>query len=135
MNSFNFKLPKLEFGAGKIKILPNVIKKYGNNALLVTGEKSFQSSGLFSQLTSELEKEGIILYQAIVSGETNPELVDSIVSVYRNKNLSCVFSIGGGSAIDTGKAVAAMLKEDVSVINFLEDVWRQKFIRKDPASL
>ncbi len=122
MQSFNLKLPKLEFGAGKIKILPNIIKKYGNSVLLVTGERSLQDSGLLSSITSEIEKQGISLYHATVSGEPTPELIDSVVSDYKNKNLSCVCSIGGGSAIDTGKAVAAMLKEEVSVINFLEGV-------------
>ena len=57
-----------------------------------------------------------------VSGEPSPELIDEIVSGLRAGNIDAVVAIGGGSVIDAGKAVSAMLKADGPVTEYLEDV-------------
>ena len=52
----------------------------------------------------------------------SPELIDSIASDLRASTVDAVVSIGGGSVIDAGKAVSAMLKADGPVMDYLEDV-------------
>lgn len=52
--------------------------------------------------------------------EPSPENVDYIADKYRGQNISAVCAVGGGSVIDTGKAVSAMLTQNSSVCDFLE---------------
>lgn len=55
-----------------------------------------------------------------VSGEPSPAFVDETVARYRAENVDWVVSIGGGSAVDAGKAISAMLPSGDSVVEYLE---------------
>jgi len=57
-----------------------------------------------------------------VNGEPTPELVDSIVAEFRGRGVDAVCAVGGGSVVDAGKAVSAMLPQDGSVFEYLEGV-------------
>ncbi|HOM11640.1 MAG TPA: iron-containing alcohol dehydrogenase, partial [Spirochaetota bacterium] len=52
----------------------------------------------------------------------SPQLVDDAVKAYAGKGIDVVVSIGGGSAIDAGKAISAMLPVGGSVTDYLEIV-------------
>jgi len=113
--------PTILFGASTIKSLASQVVIYGKTVLLITGKKSF-SKTVKSKVLSNLDKYGIITYHKIVTHEPDPELIDNIVQKYKKKNINVVTSIGGGSVIDTGKAVSAMLTVKDSVIEYLEGV-------------
>jgi len=49
-------------------------------------------------------------------------LIDEIVSQFRSSNIDVVIAIGGGSALDAGKAIAGLLMIENSVMDFLEGV-------------
>ncbi len=59
---------------------------------------------------------------AEVSGEPSPELIDKIVAGLKNRNIDVVVALGGGSVVDTGKAVSAMIGKDESIFEYLEGV-------------
>ena len=143
--SFSFSgIPKFEFGTKKIDLLPSLAKKIqrrlfrlpssheatprqddgqvGDNLLLITGGSSFKKSGKLDNLLSELKNHGINTFTDQVNSEPAPEIIDTIVRDHRDDNICLVCAIGGGSVIDAGKAVAAMLTELGSVKDFLEDV-------------
>lgn len=121
--SFSLILPaQTIFGAGRITELPNIAKPFGNNLLLIVGSYSLKTSGKLDKIKSLLFENGFDFHAESTSGEPEPEIIDTICSKYRNKNISLVISIGGGSVIDTGKAVSAMLCEKGSVKDFLEGV-------------
>ena len=121
--SFSFSgVPKFEFGAKKINLLPNLIKNFGSNLLLITGGSSLKKSGALDKLLSELKKNAIKTFTSSVNTEPSPDIIDTIVRIHKENKIKLVCAIGGGSAIDTGKAVAAMLTEPCSVKNFLEGV-------------
>jgi alcohol dehydrogenase class IV len=56
------------------------------------------------------------------SGEPSPEFVDATTGDLRSDPPQAVVAVGGGSVIDAGKAVSAMLAEDGSVVEYLEGV-------------
>ncbi|HJO94838.1 MAG TPA: iron-containing alcohol dehydrogenase [Victivallales bacterium] len=122
-NSFSISgVPKLIFGNGKIDILPDILKSYGNNILLITGGSSLIKSGNYSRIQYILTDFNI--FEAVISSEPSPDNIDSIVFDNMDKSISAVCSIGGGSVLDAGKAVSAMLKEDdfKTVADYLEGV-------------
>ena len=120
---FNFsRLPAMIFGNGKISGLPGLVKNYGKAVLLVTGKSSFTHSPLALYLTDSLDKEGIEIFRVTVAGEPSPEIVDETVRKFADINIDVVVSIGGGSVMDAGKAISAMLYRAESVKEFLEVV-------------
>lgn len=116
------KLPLIHFGIGKAGLLPRLIGNYGSSVMLVTGHRSFIQSLQAENLLDALQSNGITVAQVTVQGEPSPEQVDQVVQHYGDRIIDVVVSIGGGSAIDTGKAVAAMMYKTGSVKEYLEGV-------------
>lgn len=121
------KVPQTIFGVGKFNKIYEVIKEYrANNILLVSGAHSFRKSRQYIELIKVLEKNDINLYETRVVREPSPNLIDNEVNKYRNKNIELVIAVGGGSVIDAGKAISAMLTQKDSVMAFLEGVGEGK---------
>ena len=121
--SFSFsRIPQIYFGAGSFDNIESIIGSQARSALIVTGARSFKSTEKRSRLQEMLSNRSITAYDISVSGEPSPDLVDSAVAEFRGKSIDIVVSIGGGSVIDAGKAISAMLTQTVSVVDFLESV-------------
>lgn len=117
------RIPELHFGAGKLAQLPALLARdtpRRQRILLVTGSSSFVSSAYYEQLTRALDAAGVVHFQQAVAGEPSPELVDQTVARYRDQAIDQVVAIGGGSAMDAGKAISAMLPQQCSVTAYLE---------------
>jgi alcohol dehydrogenase len=127
INALNLAgLPKIIFGAGTFSELPKIIQSYGRQALMITGGESFNKSGRLKTLTLQLNKADLRYKIISVRGEPTTEAVDAIAGEYRKMPVNVVVAIGGGSVIDFGKAVSAMLAENFSVRDYLEDVGTKK---------
>jgi len=112
--------PRTMFGAGLMRDTGAVVAGFGKRALLVTGSRSLEASGRLDELLSMLAAQGVCWERVTVSGEPTPELVDEAVSAHAGAEV--VLAVGGGSAIDAGKAISAMLPSGWSVVDFLERV-------------
>jgi alcohol dehydrogenase class IV len=123
VESFKFsRVPQIIFGPGTITELPSIIKSIGRSVLIITGARSFESGEKGKKLLNELERENIVIHRARVQKEPSPSEVDKITKGYYNKSVSLVVAIGGGSVMDTGKAVSAMLLTGEGVRDYLEGV-------------
>ena len=140
MVEYSFTLsrpPHIFFGPGRIKELADIVnniirphliaskrKQIGRlplrAALLVTGAKSFKASGRFNELTACLEEKYIKCFHVSVEGEPSPKMIDDAVMKNRRVRMSAVIAIGGGSVLDAGKAISAMILQRGSVSDFLE---------------
>jgi alcohol dehydrogenase class IV len=119
---FNFAAsPHLHFGAGKHKVLPDLVRSFGSNILLITGASSFRSSVTGQQLINTLQANGSV-ETCIIHSEPTPSMIDDAAKKNRGKNINVVIAIGGGSVLDAGKAISAMLTVDEPVKTFLEGV-------------
>jgi alcohol dehydrogenase len=116
------RLPRLLFGAGTINQLPGLIQGYGKTVLILTGGRSWATSPWWPALTGQLDRLGMDYYRESVNGEPSPEQVDQLVADYADKAVDVVVAIGGGSAMDAGKAVAGLLRVGRSVLDYLEGV-------------
>lgn len=122
---FNFsvaRLPRIEFGSGSIKKLPDILSSYGSRVLLVTGARSFISTDGWNCLLGELKQRSITWQHCTIAEEPSPGLIDELVKTFANDSFVAVAGIGGGSALDAAKAVAGLLKIQRSVMDYLEGV-------------
>jgi alcohol dehydrogenase class IV len=118
---FNFaRTPDLIFGEGSAKKLPEKIARYGDYFLLVTGSSSFAKSAYGQEILKLISEKGLTYSTIDVGSEPTAELIDGVCKFYKHINYTAVVSIGGGSAIDTGKAISAMLTTKESIEVFLE---------------
>jgi len=106
--------------------LGQVARPFGTKALVVRGSRSLIESGNWSRIEIALKNSSISFGICEVSGEPSPAMVDSIVKSHHDKKPDIVIGIGGGSAIDAGKAVSAMLPKDGSVTDYLEGIGTRK---------
>lgn len=120
---FSFsKLPEIHFGLGTFSKLPDKIKRFGDNALLVLGNRSFQNSNHWNKLQNLLKEKNICFLIVNVNNEPTSEFIDDTISLYRNNNIDVIVSIGGGSVLDAGKAISAMFFKEKTIVNYLEGV-------------
>ncbi|WP_020530546.1 iron-containing alcohol dehydrogenase [Flexithrix dorotheae] len=121
--SFSFtSTPQIHFGVGKFKLLPRLINNYGKNVLILTGAKSFTSSVNWDILRESLDDLEISFAHFEIPNEPSPNQIDHCVKQFRENDLRVILAIGGGSVLDAGKAVSAMIPLNKPVKNYLEGV-------------
>lgn len=126
VSEFTFSSPaKLVFGPGKIKELAAAATALGSRIIFLTGNASFRKTRTWEGITSRFSREQTRLFPVSVPGEPSPGLVDRIVQEHRDKKIDLVIAAGGGSVLDAGKAVSAMMGRDEPVETFLEGVGTQ----------
>ena len=118
------RLPRIRFGPGSRTALPALAASYGRRVLLVTGARSLRASVHGRALRESFAAHGLVVTTMTVESEPSPELVDGAVREHRARGIDIVVGIGGGSALDAAKAVAALLPGGRSVMDHLEEVGR-----------
>jgi len=123
VSNFRFaRIPNIIFGAGKFSELYDIIANFGKNVLYVIGGSSLKASGKWDEITNEMLRRTINFYSISIAGEPTPTLIDKAVKKFRQKNLDLIIGIGGGSVIDAGKAISAMILKNHSIKKYLEGV-------------
>jgi alcohol dehydrogenase class IV len=118
--------PRIEFGAGAAKKLPDLVAPYGQRILLVTGARSFHTSPHAEAVFHGLRQRRLSFETVQVAGEPSPEVVDAAVQAFAGTGITAVIGIGGGSALDAAKAIAGLLVPGNSVMDYLEGVGPEK---------
>jgi alcohol dehydrogenase len=118
------RLPEIRFGSGAFDQLPELLRRYGRSALLVTGAASLQQTPRWQRLLEGLDTAGVSWRRVAVHGEPTPELVDEAVERFATADIDVVAGIGGGSALDAAKAIAGLLRSGTRVLDHLEGVGR-----------
>ena len=125
--TFSIKpLPSLRFGVNSVRELPDSVLRFGRRVLVVIGASSITTAEAWPLLLDEMTEKGISFETVQISGEPTPEIVDTIAERNRPKELDVVVSIGGGSVLDGGKAISAMLAAEGSVKEYLEGVGKKE---------
>ena len=107
---FNWREPELLMGAGSIAKLPAVIKREGLDNVLVITDQGLIDLGLPQKLFSALEEERVS-YSVYDGVEQNPSIenIEEARALYLEKCCQGLVAFGGGSPMDTAKAVGARL--------------------------
>lgn len=116
------RLPRIEFGSGALKKLPDIAAAYGRRLLVVTGARSFPESPHAPWLFDAFRQRDAGWELVKVAGEPTPAFIDDTVAALRGQHFDVVIGIGGGSALDAAKAIAGLLKPGNSVMDHLEGV-------------
>ncbi len=119
---------RIIFGPGKITEIQSVVNNLGKKAFIIHSK-----SQLFvSRLAGYLEECDIEWQDFTVPGEPDIETVNAATVQARAQNCDFVIGIGGGSVIDTSKAVSALLTNGGELMDYLEVIGLGKEISKPP---
>lgn len=112
---------KIIFGLGSLKQIGVEVKRLGNKVLVVLGKGSMRKSGTLDRLTHLLKETHIeyTIYENIPSDPT-VEIVDKGANLARKEKCNLIIALGGGSVLDTGKAISAMVTNEGSVADYQE---------------
>ncbi len=115
-------LPRIVFGAGSFRQIPELLQTFGKRVLIVTGARAFRATLHWQGLLDAMKGRRISWEDMVVQGEPSPQLVDKAVRIYRHAGIEMVLGIGGGSVLDAAKAIAGLLPLGNSVMEHLEGV-------------
>ncbi len=119
--NFTFNNPvNILFGSGKINLVGEECKKFGKNALIVTGANSTKKSGLLQKVQDLLAKENITSFVADnIPQNPTTDAVMLAAKLARENNCDMVIGLGGGSSLDAAKAIAFMAKHEGHVSEYI----------------
>lgn len=120
MKNFSFQCPtKLIFGKDSVSRLGRALGNDYKSILLHYGGGSIKRSGLYDEVISILKKNNIEVFE-LGGVEPNPKLslVRKGIKLAKEKNIDLILAVGGGSVIDSAKAIGFGAKYDGDVWDF-----------------
>lgn len=118
MDNFTYFNPtKIEFGTGKEQLIGQHLAEHGvRKVLLCYGSDRIKRDGLFSSVSKSLAKHDIQFIECggIVSNPLLSKVREAITSA-RDNRVEAILSVGGGSVLDSAKAIAAGVLHDGDV--------------------
>ncbi len=134
MTPFEFATAsRVVFGSGRRELLPEISASFGRRVALVTGSSSLKKSGLLTKLVDSLTARGLTV--RVFSGSPGEPTIDgvtAVVSQARKFGPDVIVSVGGGSVLDLGKAVAGLVPNAGTVLDYLEGIGAGKQLEQDP---
>lgn len=106
--NFNFYIPtEVIFGCGRVAEVGKLVRRFGSRALLVTGPASSGLHSLYEKVLDLLKQEGIdaIHFDGVVPNPTT-DVVSAGAKMAKAHMAQMIIGIGGGSSLDTAKAIA-----------------------------
>lgn len=118
--AFQFTLPgKIFIGEQALSMAESSVKELGDKAFIVTG-KHVTKSGLVKKLTDVLE-EWNISYEIFndITGEPTDTMIETGIKAYKETGCNFLIGIGGGSPLDSVKAIAAMSALGGNIVDYM----------------
>lgn len=120
---------RIIFGPGALKDVGNIAATFGGRALVVTG----RDPGRAAMLLDLLHTAGVESAAFAVPGEPTTDVVREGTAVAHETGCDLVIAMGGGSALDAGKAISALLTNGGVPLDYLEVIGRGQPITKPAA--
>ena len=120
---------RILFGEGTVQEVAPAAAAMGRRALVVTGGCRERAAPLIASL----EAAGVACVPLVVGGEPSIDLVRRGAQFARAEGCELVVAIGGGSALDAGKALAALITNTGDPLDYLEVVGRGQPLERTPA--
>lgn len=119
---------RIVFGAGVSGELPALVAQSGRRVLWVGGAAPKRHAALLDAVAGAVEK----LVVFAVPGEPTVADVEAGVALAREAGVDVVVAVGGGSAIDAGKAIAALATNPGTALDYLEVVGKGQPLVESP---
>lgn len=113
---------KIISGSGALEAAESALKAFGKKALIVT-DKVMIDLGNCAKVEAALKNEGIyyVIYSDI-TGEPTDVMIDGGVKVYKENDCDFIVALGGGSPIDSMKAIASLIENGGSISDYMGKV-------------
>ena len=121
---------KIIFGPGTINELGNLTADMGRRAFLITGKTVDRAAPLVEQL----KKRDVRVTQFSIPAEPTTDLALEAVARARQESCEFVIGLGGGSVLDAGKVVAALLTNTGELMEYLEVIGQGRSISQQPSA-
>jgi alcohol dehydrogenase class IV len=118
--SFEFSNPRVErivSGEGSLAKLAHEVDRVGGTRALLVISPSVARTSLLEKITKGLQEKCVAVFDKVMP-HSPTESIGQAVELARSSKIDVLISAGGGSAIDTGKGVAALLAEGGSLPRF-----------------
>jgi alcohol dehydrogenase class IV len=119
---------RIVFGEGALINSFSTLNQFGYSVLLVTGKDNQRSE----PLVNYLKQQNMRYQQVAVLGEPLIAMIEEMAAMGRRFRPDMVISIGGGSVLDAGKALAALIPNQGSVYDYVEVVGRNVPLQAKP---
>lgn len=119
---------RIIFGQGTAAKLPDLAHSYGKKILVVTG----RDPARFQPLLDKLDTPGNCVTVYPITTEPTVDEVRRGAAVALKSGADVVIGLGGGSAVDAGKAIAAMARQPHDVLHYLEVVGQGNLLDEPP---
>jgi alcohol dehydrogenase class IV len=127
---FEFATPaRIIFGAGALQQIGSLAVRFGRRALVVTGSSPVRAAPLLSLLSEHK----IATKVFSVSGEPSIEVARQGTQIARDAAVEMIIAFGGGSVLDAGKAIAALLTNPGDPLDYLEVIGRGQPVAQQSA--
>lgn len=113
---------KIISGSGALEAAESALKAFGKKALIVT-DKVMIDLGNCAKVEAALKNEGVdyVIYSDI-TGEPTDVMIDGGVKVYIENSCDFIVALGGGSPIDSMKAIASLIENGGSISDYMGKV-------------
>ena len=140
--TYDFSAPsRIVFGWGRRREAGSIARELGTRAFVVCGSRTLEQTGGLDEIIGSLHEAGVeTVRTASISHEPLVDDVDRCVAALRDEHARAgdlLLAIGGGSAIDLGKAAAALISQEPAapVRDYLEGVGKGRKIVNLPLPL
>ncbi|KRW96629.1 iron-containing alcohol dehydrogenase [Paracoccus sp. MKU1] len=121
MSAFAFALPgRVIFGRGEAQKAPALIRAHGRRGVLVHGADPARATWLLDALRAE----GAELLTVACGAEPTLPMLEAALAETKGFGADWVAALGGGAALDLGKALAALIPAPGGIMDHLEVVGR-----------
>ena len=119
----NFYRPvEVFFGKGAVEKVGEVARRFGFKAMIVTGKESAKKSGALDKVIRSLNSHGIheyVLYNEVIPNPTD-RIVNEGARIAVEEKVDFIIGLGGGSALDTAKAISIVSSNEGSVWDYVK---------------
>lgn len=120
MQTFSFLAPPVVFGIKSAENISEHINRMGAKHILVISDHGLKKTGLVAQLCAWIRKTDFsVETYTDIEPEPSTQSVRTCVEFARQSSCDLVVGMGGGSAMDTAKVVAALLGNEGDVMDYL----------------
>ncbi|MFC1746332.1 iron-containing alcohol dehydrogenase [Candidatus Riflebacteria bacterium] len=120
---------RIIFKTGAIKDIGSMVSEFGRRVFVITG----RNPARIKSILTRLEKADMKISCFNVKAEPTTGMVIEATRMAREKKCDFVIGIGGGSVLDTGKVVSALLTNKGALHDYLEVIGKGKSLEQRPA--
>jgi len=113
---------RIIFGSGKLNSIGGIASEFGKSAFIVTGGPK----SISDRLVNLLEAQEISCSIVKIEQEPTIDLIHTLVNLARQTSPDLVIGLGGGSALDTAKAIAVLKSNPGEITDYLEVIGLHK---------